>query len=264
MTKSKTHNPALEALHGGDLSVKIEARRLRKLESALKKNDTDAAMEVTAELCARLRAAGEPVLGPEAPEAVEVGRALEVVVRAIADNRRALLAYRDRFPDLSTVVKDPWSTEAVGPDPEAFVRALAKSRRASVRVDPELSVSIDPDGVLGRPGIEDNALVFRYRGKPVARVDGPRDKLVLLGELTALARQTTPDGFLAAEVPRDVEDFKATVEKASAEVGQLVESGRVLVEAAERLVCALYAIPADLEEEVIAHAVKRAADRHAG
>jgi Eco57I restriction-modification methylase len=246
-----------------DLPVKIEARYLKKLESALKKKDTDAAMKTTAELCARLRAAGEPALGPAAPEAVEAGRALEAVVRAIADNRRALLAYRDRFPDLSTVVKDPWSTEAVGPDPEAFVRALAKSRRASVRVDPKLSVSIDTDGVLGRATIEDDALVFRYRGKPVARVDGPRDKLMLLGELTALARQA-PDSLLATEIPREVEDFKASVEKASAEVGQLVESGRALVEAAERLVCALYAIPADLEEDVIAHAVKRAADRHAG
>jgi hypothetical protein len=37
-----------------------------------------------------------------------------------------------------------------------------------------------------------------------------------------------------------------------------LEEGRVLVEVAERLVRALYAIPEDLTDEVVAHAVARA------
>jgi hypothetical protein len=37
------------------------------------------------------------------------------------------------------------------------------------------------------------------------------------------------------------------------------DEGRVLVEAAERLVCRLYNVPPDLEEAVIEHAARRAA-----
>jgi len=39
----------------------------------------------------------------------------------------------------------------------------------------------------------------------------------------------------------------------------LLEEGRVLVEAVERLVCRLYGLPVDLEDGVVAHAVRRAA-----
>jgi hypothetical protein len=247
-----------------DLAGKGKGSQLKKLESALKKSDAEGAAGSAALIAADLREAGDTGLASDAPQAVEAGRALEAVVRALADNRRALLPYRDRFPQLTRVVKDPWSTEAVDPVPDAFVAAMPVRKRASVRVDPELTCSIDTDGALGRGTLDGDALVFTYRRQPVARVEGPRGKLMLLGELVALAaKRTMPEELLATEVPRDIEDFQAAVEGAAAEVKSLIASGRVLVEAAERLVCALYAIPADLEEEVVAHAAARAVDRHA-
>lgn len=67
-----------------------------------------------------------------------------------------------------------------------------------------------------------------------------------------------PADLLAAQVPRDVARFKADVESAQAAVASLLSQGRSLVEAAERLVCVLYAVPSELEDEVVAHAASRA------
>jgi hypothetical protein len=46
-----------------------------------------------------------------------------------------------------------------------------------------------------------------------------------------------------------------------AEIGRLLDKGRDLVARAERLVCRLYGLPLELEEEVVAHAIERAARR---
>lgn len=241
-----------------DLAVKTDPGRLKKLKAALKKGDAQSATTISGEIGADLRAAGDEGLAADAPEAVEAARALEAVVRAIADNRRALLPMRDRFPRLTRVIKDPWSTEKVDPVVAPFVAALPVKQRASVRVDPELEHSIDTDGVLGQCGFEEDSLVFRYRRQIAARVDGPEEKLMLLAALLEDTAKLMPADLIEAEVPRSIETFKALVEKAQAEIeGRLVE-GRALVEAAERLVCALYAVPADLEDEVVAHAVARA------
>lgn len=105
--------------------------------------------------------------------------------------------------------------------------------------------------------------MFSYRRRPVARVDGPAEKLMLLAELLADTAKLQPADLLATEVPRDIEAFRAGVESAGEEVGRLLGDGRVLVEGVERLVCALYAIPLDLTDEVVAHATTRAAT-HAG
>ncbi|HEY8866265.1 MAG TPA: hypothetical protein VIM22_04975 [Solirubrobacteraceae bacterium] len=43
----------------------------------------------------------------------------------------------------------------------------------------------------------------------------------------------------------------------------LLQDGRLLVEAAERLVCRLYSMPRELEDEILAHATGRA-ERAAG
>ncbi len=241
-----------------DLAVKTDPGRLKKLKAALKKGDAQSATTISGEIGADLRTAGDEGLAADAPEAVEAARALEAVVRAIADNRRALLPMRDCFPRLTRVIKDPWSTEKVDPVVAPFVAALPAKQRASVRVDPELEHSIDTDGVLGQCGFEEDSLVFRYRRQIVARVNGPKEKLMLLAALLEDTAKLMPADLIEAEVPRSIEAFKALVEKAQAEVeGRLVE-GRALVEAAERLVCALYAVPADLENEVVAHAVARA------
>jgi hypothetical protein len=241
-----------------DLLAKVGDRRLKQLRAALKGGGAKMAAGVAGEIGAALRSRGESGLVADAPEAAEAAEALEAVVRAIADNRRTLLPFRDRFPDLARVVKDPWSVDAGGPAVGAFVAVLPKKSRASVRIDPDLTHSIDTDGVIGNGMLEGKSLVFTYRRHPVARVDGPRAKLMLLGELLAERKKLMPADLLAAEVPRNVGAFRSAVEGTRAEVGCLLREGRVLVEAAERLVCALYAVPPELEDEVVAHAIARA------
>ncbi len=240
-----------------NFSTRTERNRLKKLRMALKKNDELGAAKIALEIGADLRDRGDGGLAADAPEAVEAAHALEAVVRAIVDNRRALLLFRDRFPALTRVVKDPWLTETVAPSIDAFVAALPKKARVSIRVDPELAHSIHTDGTIGSGMLEGDRLVFRYRRQPVAEVEGPRTKLMLLGELLA-DRRLGPTDLLAAEVPRDVEAFLKDVESGTAEVTDLIAEGRILVETAERLVCALYALPTDLEDEVVAHATARA------
>ena len=234
------------------------SRRPTALRKALDEGDADRAVALAAEIAADLRAASESALAADAPPAIEAARALEALVRGIADNRRALLPYRDQFPALARVIKDPWSTETVDPVPGAFVDALPKKQRASVRVDPELEATIETDGVIGRPAYEHGLLTFAYRRTVVAKVTGPAAKLMLLAELFADRQKLMPDDLLTAEVPRDVDRFKLNVEGAGAEVASLLSQGRSLVESAERLVCALYAVPSELEDEVVAHAVSRA------
>ncbi len=241
-----------------DLSAEVSGERLEKLAGALKKRDVASVAALAAEIGSGLRDRGDAGLAADAPEAVEAARALEAIVRAIADNRRALLSFRDRFPALGRVVKDPWSTEVVDPLVEGFVSALPKKKRASVRVDPELNYETDTDGALGRAALEGESLVFRYRRQPVARIDGPHDKLLLLAELLADRKKLMPADLLGTQLPRDVEAFRAEVESSQSQVSDLLAEGRTLVEAAERLVCTLYAVPADLEDEVVAHALVRA------
>jgi hypothetical protein len=241
-----------------DLSIEVEGKRLKALDTALADHETQSAIVIAGEIANDLRGCGDEGLVADAPEAVAVAKALEAVVRTIAGNRRALLPLRKRFPRLSRVIKDPWSTERVEPAVAELVATLAKRQRTSVRVDPELNCKIDTDGVLGRADLVDDILVFSYRRRPVARVEGPRQKLMLLGELIGDDHRLTPDRLLAIEVPKDIAAFRESVEAGETEVAALLAEGRNLVEAAERLVCALYAIPTEMEDEVVAHAVSRA------
>jgi hypothetical protein len=156
------------------------------------------------------------------------------------------------------VVKDPWSAEVVDPELGAFIEALPKKRRASVRVDPELEVKIETDGMLGRAKMEEGAVVFRYRRQETARATGPKERLLFLAELCSHLDRPAPDDLLKVELPRDMDAFKEELDSAAVEVRQLLDEGRQLVEAAERLVCALYAVPKELEDEVVAHAIARA------
>lgn len=80
---------------------------------------------------------------------------------------------------------------------------------------------------------------------------------MLLGELLAPHKKLMPADLLATDVPRDVESFREGLDDSGADVAELLAQGRALVEAAERLVCALYGVPADLEDDVVAHAVAR-------
>jgi hypothetical protein len=81
---------------------------------------------------------------------------------------------------------------------------------------------------------------------------------MLLGELLAEKSKLMPTDLLKAEVPLDVEEFKQAIDEAQKDACDLVAQGRILVEAAERLVCALYGLPSELEDEVVEHAMARA------
>jgi hypothetical protein len=243
-----------------DLTKKASAPGAKKLKAALKKGDVAGVVAIATEVVTDLRVAGDAGLAADAPSAVDAAAALELIVDAIAENRRSLLPLRRRFPALGRVVKDPWSTEVVDPDITVFVAELPKKRRASLRVDPELKLRLHTDGSLGRATIGGGALVFRYKRQVVAEVEGPPDKLLLLSEVFPGDDKPMPDRLQAAELPRDTAAFRANVETAQGEVRQLLGAGRLLVEAAERIVCALYALPTDLTDEVVAHAITRAGE----
>ncbi len=231
---------------------------VKSLKKALRSRKLDLAVPTAASIAEELRNAGDAGLAADSAEAIAAGQALEAVVEAIADNRRALLPFRDRFPALGRVIKDPWSTEVVDPHPEAFVAAFPKQERVSVRVAADLTADFQTDGILGKGSMEETNLVFRYRRHAVASVEGPLEKLLLLAQLCQGLNRPVPADLLKVELPRDVEQYKSAVERAEAEVGSLLDEGRQLVEAAERLVCALYAVPKELEDEVVAHAIARA------
>ena len=59
-------------------------------------------------------------------------------------------------------------------------------------------------------------------------------------------------------LPRNLEAFEKRIGERAKLVAGLLAEGRRMVEEVERLVCALYDVPGDLTEEVVAHAVRRA------
>jgi hypothetical protein len=66
-----------------------------------------------------------------------------------------------------------------------------------------------------------------------------------------------PDELRAVRVPVSLDALYAEVERCQADVDLLLDSGRRLVEAVERLVCRLYDLPDALTELVVARAVAR-------
>lgn len=179
-------------------------------------------------------------------------------MRAIADNRRRLLPLRDLFPELSRTVKDPWRARVPQLSEREGVRALPARDTASVRIDPELTVKVDTDGPLGRGAIAQDVLVFTRARQTTAEVRGPARRLELLGLLLEGGRRLMPADLEAILLPRDLDAFAGWRELRRTEVAELLEAGRVLVEAVERIVCRLYGVPPELEEAVVRHAAARA------
>lgn len=234
-----------------DLTKPTGSGRVQELETALSQGGSNFAAALADAIGAELK--------DQPDQAREAAQALETIVRGIAANRRQLLPYRPRFPDLGRIVKDPWRAGPVGPDVRGFVSVLPRKETVSVRVDPELEVSIDTDGVLGRPGRPDGELAFTRQKQVTARVQGPPERLDLLAELLESERRLLPADLKQAVLPRDVTAFEQGMESERLAVEQLLDSGRILIEAAERLVCRLYGAPSELEDEVVAHAVARTA-----
>ncbi len=73
-------------------------------------------------------------------------------------------------------------------------------------------------------------------------MEGPAERLRLFDELVA-GRSPMPHELDALLLPRDLNAFDRRVEAKTHEVAELLDEGRALVEAVERLVCRLYALP---------------------
>ena len=69
---------------------------------------------------------------------------------------------------------------------------------------------------------------------------------------------TADEHLLDTLLPKDIAAFRARAEKRRTAVEALLKERRELVERIERLVCAVYDVPDDLTEQVVAHAVRRA------
>jgi hypothetical protein len=187
----------------------------------------------------------------------DAATAIGGLVQALAANRRALLPLRSVAPELRRAVKNPWRTHGVEVDAAALLSELPESATRSVRVDPEFSVTITTDGALGRPHLDDGALLFTHARRPTARVEGPHDRLALLQNVLG-TRRLTPDELLSERLPASLSGFAEEIAGKQAEIDELLAIGRQLVEAVERLVCALYGLPGSLTDLVVESAISRA------
>jgi hypothetical protein len=99
-------------------------------------------------------------------------------------------------------------------------------------------------------------LSFR-RGQPeTGQVSGSAQRLDLLQSLIGDGSVSDVGSII---LPRDAATFAAKREAVLTEVQILLQQGRELVERIERLVCALFDVPDELADEVVEHAVTRAA-----
>ena len=221
---------------------------VRTLASAVIANDVDTAL---GHAVAVLSAVGSPASDADAAAAIEH------LVRAVAANRRALLPLRTVAPEMRPAVKNPWRTHGVEVDRAAVLSDLPADAARSVRLDPELTVSINTDGNLGRAHLEEGVLVFMHARRPTARIEGPNDRLALLRDVLAAGR-LMPDDLLSVRMPASLGSFHREIARRQDEVDRLLDEGRRLVETIKRLVCALYDLPHTLTDLVIASAIVRA------
>lgn len=155
-------------------------------------------------------------------------------------------------------MKDPWSIGPLEISRPAFLATVSSKDLISVRIDPELDLTVELDGVLGRASLDAGVLRFKHGRRETARVEGPDVRLSLLHEVIDGLDRPLSDDVAGVLLPKDLGVFDAAVEAEAALVSELLAVGRALVEAAERLVCRLYALPPELEDEVVAHAYQRA------
>lgn len=121
-------------------------------------------------------AALDALLAAPAADAIWA-QALEAVVRALADNRRALLPHRGSAPVITATVKDPCRGEPPALDVTAVLETLPPDETISVRLGPELTPWCHADGPLGRPTLDDGHAIARgglsftvVRGRPELEV----------------------------------------------------------------------------------------------
>ena len=116
-----------------------------------------------------------------------------------------------------------------------------------------LEVQGKPSGRAKR--LADDTLVFRRGRNETGRVIGDATLLDLVED--ALSGRTS-DAPTKLRLPKSLPSFHAVAQARATEVSDLLSEGRRLVEEVERLVCALYEVPDDLTDAIVAHAVARA------
>ncbi|HEX6701579.1 MAG TPA: hypothetical protein VF101_12705 [Gaiellaceae bacterium] len=178
------------------------------------------------------------------------------LVRAVAANRRQLLPHRKAFRGLERVVKDPWSTGPVQVDEAGLLAELPAAETVSLRIDPHLEVALEDPGRARVTRAAPDELELRRGRAKVGVVRGDPARLDILEQVLG-AR--TDERVAENALPKDLVRFRELADQRRVLVDNLLAEGRRLVEEVERLVCALYDVPPDLTDEVVAHAVKRAA-----
>lgn len=233
-----------------DLAIALrDSKRVEKLQRRLDSGDALAAANLALEIGESLGDTGADL---------EAARALEALVRAIAGNRRALLPHRTVAPALTRIVKDPWRTGPFETDDAALVSSLPKAQLVSVRLDPELAAESATDGALGKATLAAGRLTFRRARHITATVTGPSERLALLERLVSRNAKLLSGELDRRLLPRDLTAYNDAVQERRRTITLLLQDGRLLVEATERLVCRLYSVPRELEDAIVAHAAARA------
>jgi hypothetical protein len=190
-----------------------------------------------------------PLVGD--PRADEVA----VLVREIAANRSALLPHRAVVDHLERTVKDPWRTGPVEIVESKLLHELDAAETVSLRLDSALTVDIARPTTGRVLRSAPNGIELRAGRGVVGRITGDPKRLDLLEQVLG---GKADERVLDALLPKDLAAFRTRVDARREEVQTLLLAGRELVERVERLVCAIYDVPDDLTEQVVAHAVRRA------
>ena len=163
---------------------------------------------------------------------------------------------------LERIVKDPWDTGPRHAGPLPSRSSCQPARTISSDRPRAPGHEVDLDGALGRPRLNGGALEFVLQAAGDSAGGGPAPDSTSSCEILGGIRRILPDDLLRVRLPRDLDGVRASITAEAARRRDSSRSGRTLVEAAERLVCGMFDVPSDLEDEVVAHAVQRAAGRH--
>jgi hypothetical protein len=198
-----------------------------------------------------------PMNGMPYRKACADDRADEVAghVRAIASNREALLRHRAAVRDFEQIIKDPWRTGPVEILDAALLLELPAAESVSLRLEVDLRTEISEPGRSRVVRSAPNELELRSGRRVRGRIVGTVERIEFLE--MALGGKAD-DNVLDTLLPKDIAAFRQRAERRRGEVRALLSEGRDLVERVERLVCAIYDVPDDLTEQVVAHAVRRA------
>lgn len=140
-------------------------------------------------------------------------------------------------------------------DESTLVEELPPKKTISIRLDPELNADLHELSRSTPTRVSKNVLALMRGRKEIGRITGDPARLDLLEKILG---GKADERVLDTLLPKDLVAFARGVTESRELVSGLLEAGRRLVEDVERLVCAVYDVPEDLADEVVAHAVARA------